>query len=193
MMSGVEVMMRLGYALALSAPLLLHPCVSTAAAGSAVERARACVNQSDDAQRLACYDAALGVGSVSDSPAGANGVNPPVVQNSPASPAPSPATADPTATESFGYVGDIARDKVDREAAAAPKLKMLQARITAIERLPLGEFVVTLDNGQVWRQKAKQSIGPLHVGDQVTIRAGALGSFRLSGSSNRSTLVQRVK
>jgi hypothetical protein len=186
-------MMRLAYALALSVPLLLHPCVSIAAEGNALERAHACVNQSDDARRLACYDAALRVNSESDSSAGANGANRPVPQNSPAAPVPSPTTQDPTATESFGYQGDIAREKVDREAAAAPKLKMLQARITAIERLPLGEFVVTLDNGQVWREKAKQSIGPLRVGDQVTIRAGALGSYRLSGSSNRSTLVQRVK
>jgi hypothetical protein len=184
--------MRFGYAFALLAPLL-HPGVSVGAESSALERAQACVNQSDDAQRLACYDAALGVGADSDSSAGANGANPSVAQSAPGTPAPSPTMENPTATESFGYYGDIAREKVDREAAAAPKLKMLQARITAIERLPLGEFVVTLDNGQVWRQKAKESIGPLHVGDQVTIRAGALGSFRLSGSSNRSTLVQRVK
>jgi hypothetical protein len=185
-------MMRLAYALVTLAPLL-HPGVSIAAEPSALERAQACVNQSDDAQRLACYDAALGVGSDTDSSAATNDAISPVPQKAAASPAPSPTTQDPTATESFGYYGDIAREKVDREAAAAPKLKMLQARITAIERLPLGEFVVTLDNGQVWRQKAKESIGPLHVGDQVTIRAGALGSFRLSGSSNRSTLVQRVK
>jgi hypothetical protein len=187
-------MMRFGYALALFAPLLSQPCVSLAAEASALERAQACVNQSDDTRRLACYDAALGVGSDTDSSAGANGATLPVAQNAPAPlPASSPTTQNPTATESFGYHGDVAREKVDREAAAAPKLKMLQARITAIERLPLGEFVVTLDNGQVWRQKAKESIGPLHVGDQVTIRAGALGSFRLSGSSNRSTMVQRVK
>jgi len=184
--------MRLAYALALLAPLL-HPGVSIAAEASALERAQACVTQSDDAQRLACYDAALRVGSDAESSATANRAAPPVAQKAPASPLPAPTPADPTATESFGYSGDIAREKVDREAAAAPKLKMLQARITAIEHLPLGEFVVTLDNGQVWRQKAKQSIGPLHVGDEVTIRAGALGSFRLSGSSNRSTLVQRVK
>lgn len=186
-------MMRLAYALALSTPLLLHPCVSIAADGGALERAQACVNESDDARRLACYDAALGITGRSDSSEGANEAIPPIAQNAPASPAPSPTTKDSAATDNFGYYGDIAREKVDREAAAAPKLKMMQARITAIERLPLGEFVVTLDNGQVWRQKAKHSIGALHVGDEVTIRAGALGSYRLSGSSNRSTLVQRVK
>ena len=185
-------MMRLAYALVILAPLL-HPGVSSAAEASVLERAQACVNQSDDTQRLACYDAALGAVSKADESPGTNDAIPPVPQNRAASPAPSPTTGGPTATESFGFYGDIAREKVDREAAAAPKLKMLQARITALEYLPLGEFVVTLDNGQVWRQKTKESIGPLHVGDEVTIRAGALGSFRLSGSSNRSTLVQRVK
>jgi hypothetical protein len=182
--------MRLGYAVALAA-LLLHFRVGTAAEAIALERVQACVTETDPAQRLACYDAALGVGSdAGSSRAEATPSNP---TSAPVTELPAPAVDERTAVERFGYYGEIAREEVDREAAAAPKLEMLQAHVTEIEWLPRGEFVLTLDNGQVWRQKTKQSIGPLRAGDQVTIRAGALGSFRLWGSSNRSTLVQRVK
>lgn len=183
--------MRFGYAVVFAA-LLSQSSLSIAAEAGALERAQACVTQTDDARRLACYDAALGVGSDTDRSAGVNGSKPAVPQNAPVSRPSTPTTHERTATERFGYRGEIAREEVDRKAAAS-KLEMLQARITAIEWLPRGEFMLTLDNGQVWRQKTKQSVGPLHVGDQVTIRAGALGSFRLSGSSNRSTLVQRVQ
>jgi hypothetical protein len=187
--------MRLGFAIAVVG--LIHPCASIAAAANTDERVRACATEPDDARRLACYDDAVGVDRETG---GSRAVNAPNVsaQNAPTSnvptPQPSPASTDQrTATERFGYQGEVAREQIDRQAAATPKLKMLQARVTDIETLPLGEFVLTLDNGQVWKQKAKESIGPLRVGDQVTIRAGALGSYRLSASSNRSTLVQRVK
>lgn len=193
-------MIRLGYAVALVS--LMHPCAGIAAAASSDERMQACATEPDDARRLACYDDAVGVVRETGNSQTANAQNA-SVQNAPApntpradvpTPKPSSAAADErTATERFGYQGEIAREQIDRQAATTPKLKMLQARITDIESLPLGEFVLTLDNGQVWKQKAKESIGPLRVGDQVTIRAGALGSYRLSASSNRSTLVQRVK
>lgn len=203
-------MIRLGYAVALVS--LMHPCAGVAAAASADERVQACATEPDDARRLACYDEAIGVVRETGNSQTANAQNA-SAQNAPAPDAPAPdapapnapggnvptplpssATADErTATERFGYQGEVAREQIDRQAAATPKLKMLQARITDIETLPLGEFVLTLDNGQVWKQKAKESIGPLRVGDQVTIRAGALGSYRLSASSNRSTRVQRVK
>jgi hypothetical protein len=192
-------MIRLGYAVALVS--LMHPCAGIAAAASADERVQACATEPDDARRLACYDDAVGVVRETGNSQGAEAQNA-SAQNAPApdvpkgnvpTPQPSSAADERTATERFGYQGEIAREQIDRQAATTPKLKMLQARITGIESLPLGEFVLTLDNGQVWKQKAKESIGPLRVGDQVTIRAGALGSYRLSASSNRSTLVQRVK
>jgi hypothetical protein len=53
--------------------------------------------------------------------------------------------------------------------------------------------VFTLDNGQVWVEKRRESYLPVEVGETVTIVAGALGAFRLRQASGRSTQVQRVQ
>jgi hypothetical protein len=151
--------------------------IADAAESNAPEAARACAAQRDDAARLACYDAAFGVASSQpESP----------LQSAPAEP-------EPSAEERFGMRGDVARETLDRQEAQRPRIDELQARIVEIDWLPRGEFVVTLDNGQVWTQKRKESIGPLKVGDTVTIRAGAFGSFRMTATSTRATKVQRTK
>jgi hypothetical protein len=74
----------------------------------------------------------------------------------------------------------------------APTPKRMSATVTAIEKRPRGELVVTLDNGQVWAQKNADRYFPLEVGDPVAILAGALGSFRLIAGS-RATPVTRVQ
>lgn len=81
----------------------------------------------------------------------------------------------------------------DRAAASIePAPKKLTATVTAIERRPRGELVLTLDNGQVWAQKGAGAHFPVKVGDPVAILAGALGSFRLV-VANRATAVTRVR
>jgi hypothetical protein len=173
-----------------TAVVLLQATAHAAPQPDALVAARECTALTDDARRLACYDAAL---RATQAPA--------TVAAEPAK-AKSPAGADEQAaangaareaTDRFGYRGEVARRELERQAAATPKADSLQARIVAVEWLPHGQFMLTLDNGQVWRQKTPESIGPLKAGDEVTIRAGSLGSFRLSGSSARSTHVQRVK
>lgn len=156
-----------------------------------LEQAQACAAQADDARRLSCYDATFGVPP--GPPQHISPANPATAVAPPAARPPVTADEQRSATDRFGFRGEIAREEVDRQEASTPKIDMLQARIVAIEWLPRGEFVLTLDNGQVWKQKTTESIGSLKPGDQVTIKAGKLGSFRLSGSSARSTHVQRMK
>jgi hypothetical protein len=74
----------------------------------------------------------------------------------------------------------------------APAPKRMSATVTAIDKRPRGELVVTLDNGQVWAQKNADRYFPLEVGDPVAILAGSLGSFRLI-SGSRATAVTRVQ
>jgi hypothetical protein len=74
----------------------------------------------------------------------------------------------------------------------APAPKRMSATVTAIDKRPRGELVVTLDNGQVWAQKNPDRYFPLEVGDSVAILAGSLGSFRLIAGS-RATPVTRVQ
>ena len=68
----------------------------------------------------------------------------------------------------------------------------ISGTIIAIDVLPNGGRIVTLDNGQRWRETGTAPSLKLYVGQTVRIRPGALGSFRLFGSGNKATRVKRV-
>jgi hypothetical protein len=56
-----------------------------------------------------------------------------------------------------------------------------------------GRFVATLDNGQVWSQTETNTRIEVRVGDSVTIRRGALGSYLLSNAAGLATRVKRLR
>ena len=56
-----------------------------------------------------------------------------------------------------------------------------------------GKFVVTLDNTQVWAQSEFNSQADVQVGDAITVRRGALGSYLLVTKAGLGTRVMRVK
>ena len=158
--------------------------VSLGAAASdadTVAAIRACADEKSDAKRLACYDAVAGA-----QPA------PAVAAPSAAAPSAHPAPATPE--QSFGYRGEVAREELDRQAAAKePTIEELTAHVTAISFQPYGQFVITLDNDQVWAQKQTDTKVKPRVGESVTIKAGTFGSFILVTPSGRSTRVARVR
>jgi hypothetical protein len=68
----------------------------------------------------------------------------------------------------------------------------LQAKVLSVTNTASGDWVATLDNGQVWIQVPTGTRFSLRVGDEVTITPGALGSFLLSkGSGGSSVRVRR--
>jgi ABC-type enterochelin transport system ATPase subunit len=71
--------------------------------------------------------------------------------------------------------------------------KALVSTVSEITTQPHGERVIALENGQVWMQKSLENVIRIKVGDQVTIRRAALGSFMLSPPSGQSIRVTRVK
>ena len=102
------------------------------------------------------------------------------------------ARAAPSAEQRFGYRGEVARESIDREKAAAPTLERLQAKVLSVTNTASGDWVATLDNGQVWIQVPTGTRFSLRVGDEVTITPGALGSVLLSkGSGGSSVRVRR--
>ena len=138
------------------------------------EEARACAAQSDDAHRLACYDREIGR----------------LIAKEPHAAAVAPAKA-PAPEASFGARGsEVARKQ---EQASPPQPGNLTAKIAKVDQRPRGERVMTLDNGQVWVERSAASFFPVKVGDQITIQAGTLGSYRLQLPSGRSTLVTRLE
>ncbi len=60
----------------------------------------------------------------------------------------------------------------------------LSSRITAMTEVGAKKYVISLENGQVWRQQESAQVASFfHVGDDVLIRKGALGSYQLSSVS----------
>jgi hypothetical protein len=127
-----------------------------------------CAHVRNDTDRLACYDQAFG--------------KPPA----------SPAATSPAPHEQFGYTEkEVARNTGQSAAPAAPD--SVTAAIKSLDRRRDGKFVVTLDNTQVWAQSEFNSQADVQVGDAITVRRGALGSYLLVTKAGIGTRVKRVK
>ncbi len=134
--------------------------------GAAVNSCRAVA---DDAQRLACYDRAVGR-STGGAPA---------------------AAAKPE--DSFGRERELAYAEDQKRAEATRAVGELQSTLVGLEKRMDGLMTFTLDNGQVWRQIRPDSLFSIKQGDAIRIQPGSLGSFILSGPTKKSTRVTRVK
>jgi hypothetical protein len=137
----------------------------------------ACTKESKPKDRLACYDrevAAVG---------GGDSANTAAMSGAPAK----------TLEERFGYRGEVAKEEAIRKKSEEPKLESISSKLARIVRRPQGPSVFTLENGQVWEQRAPDSMFTVDVGDEVTIKAAALGSFLLVSPRGRSTRVSRVR
>ncbi len=142
-----------------------------------------CAKETDDARRLRCFDTV--VADLRRAPAATAAARPSAPVASP--PAASAPVAAPAISreEKFGARGNL--DPARREA-----LSEINGKVTEVGTLAHGEFVVTLDNGQVWVAKTATSKVKVKVGDAVTIEAGALGSYTLI-ANGRSSKVSRVR
>ena len=65
----------------------------------------------------------------------------------------------------------------------------IQAKVTRVDINRLGNVHVSLDNGQAWIFTAPEAI--LRVGETVTIKRGAIGSFLLTTASHHTYRVER--
>ena len=159
-----------------------------AGAQTLTERLRACASEKNEARRLACYDRETARDGEGASAKSAETPAAPATVAGPAQPA-EEARVEP-AKEKFGYRGSIARKEIDERAAADPGVDRLEATVTELSTRPLGQLVLTLDNGQVWAQKTADS-APIKVGDRVVIKKASFGSFLLVAPNKRTTRVTR--
>ena len=163
--------------------LLMMASVAVGSDADVLAAIRGCASEKNDPRRLACYDAAVNVsGKVVAAPAAVATAAPSATRATSATPA--------TPEDRFGYRGAITRQD---EANEPPGLEELAAKVTEIAFQPRGQFIVTLDNGQVWMQKQPETKVKPRVGETVTIKDAAFGSFMLVTSSGRSTRVSRVR
>lgn len=129
---------------------------------------RSCVGIERNTERLACFDRAVAVLM------GVEGAQA------------------PSAESSFGLVASTPRADAPRSGELGEDLRKLTAKVTAVATASDGSSVVTLENGQVWRQISGNQM-LLKVGDEVTINRAALGSFQMFVPSGRNGKVKRVR
>ncbi len=190
----------------LCACLVAGACALSARASSGSDGA-SCVAVNDDAARLACYDRAFGRNSASRTAATAGAVAAGTRQRAAAAAAPkSPAVASPTAVHAtptaatpkdpvaeFGLTEAAKQAKDPAKAAEAAKAPTsVTAKVISVRFKKYGEFVVTLDNAQVWEQNEPMPSAIVRVGDTVTVKKAVLGSYTLVTASRVATKVHRV-
>ncbi|HEX4377072.1 MAG TPA: hypothetical protein VHZ99_07975 [Steroidobacteraceae bacterium] len=142
--------------------LLLAATISPAWAVSdaLIDGMRRCAAQSDQAQRLACFDTLA-------------------------------STLPKIEADRFGLTADIA-NKRDPQSERHDKEAVLPGKIVALGAGPRGEYIFTLDNGQVWTQADLEPNKKFAVGDVVHIEHGAMGSLWLAADKARKTRVKRI-
>jgi hypothetical protein len=165
--------------------IVLPGVMPVTAAERTTDALLACANETDDAQRLRCFDAVVaGLRKAPPAPAAAAAAAPTPAPAA-ASPPP-PAAAAPTPEAKFGARGEIKPDRHE-------ELSELTGTVTALGTKPHGELIVTLDNGQVWAEIQTSSKVRLKTGDTVRIERGALGSYSLIAPNGRSSKVSRIR
>ena len=164
----------------------------------------ACSGIADSAARLACYDKLAGRGAApavparsapapqpAGAPAAVAAAAAPKSTTTPGSTAPAaevPAPATPVApapsAQSFGLYS--------AEHPKAPAVSpTLESRVVALGRNAGGRMTVTLDGGAVW-EMLDDGDPLLAVGDAVTVKRAALGSYLMSTPTKRTHRVERL-
>ena len=169
---------------------------AAAPADALLDELRVCRDLTDDEVRLICYDAA-----VDRSKEGAYHRSAPASENPPAATSAEPAgTADATAATAaaaslnqedlFGKTATEVERTVE-EATGDERIDSLSATVTRLREYTFDKVLITLDNGQVWKQVDASRLR-LRVGDAVEIERASLGSFMLrKKGSKRSMRVSR--
>lgn len=101
-----------------------------------------------------------------------------------------PAGVKPAAAD-FGFTREQARVRKGTEGPPDPK--EVRATVVDVRQRPTGEFVATMEGGEVWAQAELNSKARLHPGSVVTIRRGALGSYLLVTPDGIGTRVRRIE
>lgn len=162
---------------------------------SVVERCRA---TGSDAERIACLEAAILERENSREPTAQTQLDPPSLKLE-AAPADDPETA--TSTPESRPTGIGASQVIARQQTPEERAESLEEahglRVQGYDTVPFEKLVVTLENGQVWKQinGDNQEIRVnLDRNQTVDITESSLGGYKLRLNEMRRTLrVERVK
>lgn len=156
-----------------------------------LDKVYACAAKTDNAERLACYDAAVAGLKQAQTSGGVA-----VVARS---------QIEAAEKEAFGLsqpsLSELARSAnkmpATPGAAAAPppqELDRVTMTVKALERRPDGTYRFTMENGQVWEQIDGNELGKtLRAPVTAEIKKGAIGSYMLKVGDRASVRVRRIK
>ena len=94
-------------------------------------------------------------------------------------------------SDQFGMTADIER-KRDPVSVSKSENEALPGKIAALQEAPRGEYIFTLENGQIWIEAEARSAVHFAVGEAVQIEHGAMGSLWLAADHHRKTRVKRI-
>jgi hypothetical protein len=165
---------------------------ATFSAESIPEPLLACTRIPRDEDRLACLDRQI-ARITGHAPARASPPSRAARSEAPSTRPPAAASAPAlTPEQRFGLSTDQLRRLEARKGISPAHIDEITARIARLSRDASNDWIFMLDNGQVWRQAESKSSFEIAPGNAVTIRRGALGSFRLETDKHNWTRVERV-
>lgn len=134
------------------------------------EQMKPCVSMRHDAERLACFDHAVAM----------------IESGAAGEPPPSP-------EDMFGASSSVSQATDPGTEAKRQELKQISGQVTSQHLNENGMIVLTLDNGQVWRQEDREVTLIIDSGDSVTISRASLGTFRIIDKRGHSARFKRVR
>jgi hypothetical protein len=157
--------------LALAAAICVFGAATSALAQTtpqAMTDVYACAQVAGDAERLACFDRAVGLLREAENQGQLVAVD--------------RGQAREIERDSFGFhLPSISRLLPDLQGGS-DEIDNVQMTVASVRRSQLGYHSFVMENGQVWTQVEPQSARNVRAGDTITINRAALGSFRLSSS-----------
>ena len=173
--------------------ILVFILPAVASADALRDELRVCRDLPDDEARLICYDAAVDRSrqNAYSRPAPASESASAATPAEPAGASGAAAAAAGLSQEDlFGKTGDEVERTVE-EATGDERIDSLSATVAKLREYTYNKVLITLDNGQVWKQVDTSSLR-LRVGDSVDIERASFGSFMLKKQgSKRSMRVSR--
>jgi hypothetical protein len=162
-----------------------------AATGASADPLAACRALAEPAARLACYDT-LPV-TAPQAPGLPTPPGPEAAAGAPPATTPPPATATaPTPESLFGLDAAATAATLGAVVAVAPP-DSLTTTVTTVEQTADGKLLLTLANGQAWRQVDSRTAA-VTAGATVRIRRAAFGSYLLSaGDRSQGVRVRRIQ
>lgn len=165
----------------------------------------ACGKLQDPGERVRCYDTQIAAMQTSpadaSAPSAARSVAPATSAPAAAAQATAPhgAPTSPIANPEQPTAAKFGEELLppgSRPASHQREMALL-ASITAMQEVALKTYVFSLSNGQVWRQEEGSQVATFfHIGDDVRIERGLLGSYHMStaaAGSKNWVLVTRIQ